>query len=179
VRAALDGDPAARERLIERLRCVPRFLTAQLRRRGRPAGGEGVEDLAQTVLLNLWQKLPEFAGRAALETWAYRFCTFTTMNSLRRERLRESASASVEDVDPGPEPAVFEPVDRGLLDAETAALLERLSPREAQIVRLRHFEDRDLAEIARALELSPSSVKTHYYRALEKLRAVLVERGGA
>ena len=64
----------------------------------------------------------------------------------------------------GPEPAPGEDV---------LVYLRHLAPREAQVVRLRHVEDLSLPEVAELLGISTSSAKTHYYRALEKLRSLL------
>ena len=51
-----------------------------------------------------------------------------------------------------------------------------LGPPGSDIVRLKHFEDESFSDIARRLEMPLGSVKTHYYRALEKLRLVLEAR---
>ena len=83
-------------------------------------------------------------------------------------------AAALAAAEAGPEPAVAATVDRGLIDEETAKLLEQLAPREREVVHLRHFEDLSLPEIALRLGLSVSSVKTHYYRGLTKLRTHLV-----
>ena len=51
--------------------------------------------------------------------------------------------------------------------------LKHLAPREADVVRLRHVEDLSFQETGEVLGISASSAKTHYYRALEKLRDIL------
>lgn len=177
-RTALAGDRAARERLFERLRCVPRFVAAANRRHGRTLDGGELEDLAQNVLLLVWRKLGEYRGEAAIETWAFRFCLFETLNAVRRARRPERAMASLDtDVDPR-ELVVHAPVDRGLLEEEFLAIFERLARREAEVVRLRHVQGLELGEIAAMLGISTSSVKTHYYRGVEKLRSHFAVRDG-
>jgi RNA polymerase sigma factor (sigma-70 family) len=51
--------------------------------------------------------------------------------------------------------------------------LARLDPPADDIVRLKHFEELTFEEIGQRLLLSPNTAKTHYYRALVRLREAL------
>jgi RNA polymerase sigma-70 factor (ECF subfamily) len=162
----LAGKPAARSAFVERMRVVPRVLAARNRRLGRPLQEAELADLVQETLLHLWRKLASYRGDASLETWAYSFSSLELSNALRKRagsRRREDAGAV-------PEPFVEDPAPP---DDELAGLLRHLSPREADAVRLVHVDSLGLREVADRLEISVSSVKTHYYRGLEKLRAVI------
>jgi RNA polymerase sigma factor (sigma-70 family) len=68
-----------------------------------------------------------------------------------------------------------QPAEESALDG----LLKHLTSREAQIARLVHAEQLTFHEAAEALSISVSSVKTHYYRGLEKLRSVLTPQDEA
>lgn len=171
----LAGRPAARAAFVERMRVVGRMLAARNRRLAHPLQEAELADVVQETLLQVWRKLPTYRGDASLETWAWRFSSLE-LASARRKRARTSARLAGEVVDdvasePDDEPAP--------LDDELAALLKHLSPREAAVVRLVHVDTLGLREAAERLGISVSSVKTHYYRALEKLRAVIDSRSAA
>lgn len=60
---------------------------------------------------------------------------------------------------------------RTMLDA-----LGELPQRQREVLVLRYYEDLSEAQIARALDISPGSVKAHAHRALTTLRATMEQR---
>jgi RNA polymerase sigma-70 factor (ECF subfamily) len=170
VQAVRAGDPAAVERFVERMRCVPRILAAKNARLGSPLARDELADVAQEVFAAVWSRLDEFAGRAALESWVYSFCVLT----LRRAAAGRSLGA--------PRDAAYEPPAGGSgteglerLDEEHLyAALRELAPEEAEAVCLKQLDGLTFEAIAERLRVSPNTVKTRYYRALVRLRRRLV-----
>src|SRR5262245_30397052 len=91
-RSARRGDPAAVERLAQRLACVPGLVRAMHARLGRPLKDDGLDEFVQDTLAALWTKLGRFDGRSAIETWAYGFAATQLIQFLERKRRRAKLS---------------------------------------------------------------------------------------
>lgn len=143
---------------------------------GRPLAPTDLEDLTQDVLVIVWKKLGMYAGEVPLESWVFGICAYELLNALRRQgRLARTRFLSDEDARFVPDTvAEPEPADaQGL-----RPFLKHLGPREREVIGLRHVEGLTFQETSVVLGVSVSSVKTHYYRALDKLRDVLRPRAG-
>ena len=167
-RDAVQGKPMARKEFARRIMVVGRILSVRNKHMGNPLSQEELADLAQETILRIWNKLEEFEGRSSIETWAYRYCFLELMNAVRRQARQTEKQVEFDS------PAIQAASDSiprppGGIDA----YLKHLSTRESQVVRLRHVESMSLVEAAEQLSISVSSTKTHYYRALDKLRAHL------
>ena len=94
----------------------------------------------------------------------------TTVVNLCRSRLRR---AVVLRRNPPPPPATApgpeESIATRVAEAPLRAALGRLPRRQREVVVLRYFEELSDAEVAGALGISPSAVKTHLHRALSTL----------
>jgi RNA polymerase sigma-70 factor (ECF subfamily) len=55
---------------------------------------EECQDLAQEIMLQAWQSLSGFGGRASAATWFYRVALHTAMNWRRKDKLRRSRQQS-------------------------------------------------------------------------------------
>ncbi len=174
IRLALAGQERASRILGKRLLCVQHFVPYQARKLGVDLPADEVDDLAQSVLILAWERLGEFKGWSKLETWLFRFCQFELRNHLRRREDRpKSLGHAQELVDEKPRSS--EGPSRNPLQN----YLKHLSPREAEVVRLRHVDGLNLREIEERLGLSLSTVKTCYYRGRDKLREIIrIDRVG-
>ena len=112
--------------------------------------------------------------------WLTRVAVNTCLDRLRSRRWqfwRKRVAAGTEEAlwreqssgDPDAEDRLF----ARQIAARLASALERLTPRQRAVFTLRHFEDKTLEEIADALGLDTGSVKSHMFRAVQKLRVEL------
>lgn len=143
-------------------------------------------DAVQDAMMKLVQS---YASRNADE-WRplfYRILTNRIHDLQRRRTVRgrimawlPSRAEDEEEADPVADAASPEPQPEKRLELDQAIdVLENavaeLPPRQQQAFLLRNFEGLDVAGTALAMGCSEGSVKTHYFRALETLRARLGE----
>jgi RNA polymerase sigma-70 factor, ECF subfamily len=144
-------------------------------------------DAVQDAMLQLARA---YSGRPA-EEWKplfYRILENRIRDMQRRRTVRGRVMAWLplrgdddgEEIDPVAQAPSLEPqpVRRLELDEAVGALeqaLGRLPGRQRQAFLLRSLEGLDVAETARAMGCSEGSVKTHYFRAVQALRAQLGE----
>lgn len=166
--AVLSGRQEARIVFEQRIRCVPRMLAALNARRGRPFPDHDLADLAQDTIVIALRKLPSFQPIAPLEAWLYRLCQYEFLNALRRKRRRreDPAGDQVETV------ATQATPERSRFDRLHLAL-ERLGGIEADIIRLKHFDELTFAAIAERLAEPENTIKTRYYRGRRRLEELL------
>lgn len=164
VRAALAGKPAAREQLADRLACLPAMIRLKHQRMGAPLGPHELDDVVQNVLLVLWRKLERFDGRVPVARWAFGFGVLEILKMVeRRARRREQVGDLPELATPAANapPAATE---------RLARLCGELPPLDQEILRQKHFEDRTFEDIAARTGVRANTIKTRYYRVLERLR---------
>jgi RNA polymerase sigma-70 factor (ECF subfamily) len=172
VQAVLRGDRVARERFLNRMHCARHFVARKNAACGHPLASEELEDCLQDALLALWSKLATYAGRGALESWVYRFCMLEFQGRLRlRGRARRFVELDEEGAADGEQAELDEPEPAGSERLRRA--LSRLDGPTSELLRLKNCEGLTFDELARRSGESPNTIKTRYYRALERLRVML------
>ena len=148
------------------------------------------DDDALDAVQDSMMKLVQSYGSRSVEEWRplfYRILANRIRDMQRRRTVRGRIMAWLplrvdedEEFDPIAEapshdagPAKRLELDEAIGVLETA--VTELPPRQQQAFLLRNFEGLDVAETASAMGCSEGSVKTHYFRALEALRAKLGE----
>jgi RNA polymerase sigma-70 factor, ECF subfamily len=164
IRAAIDGDLAAFERLVRRYQAhVWRFLRHLL---GDPALAE---DVTQETFLRLYQRLPTFAGRSRFSTWVFRVARNAGVDALRAARRHDRLLAALPAPPPGPEPDAR-------VEAMAAVASLRPKLREALLlVEVFGFTYREAAEVLRVPE---GTVKSRVFHARVRLTAWRQEGSG-
>jgi RNA polymerase sigma-70 factor (ECF subfamily) len=141
------------------------------------------DDAAQEAFLRLWRALLRDEGPRAPGGWLSRAAASASIDALRRRRLlpRSATDAGVDDapgaLDP-PAPRSDAP-ESAATSAELAARLERavasLSPAQRTTFVLRHETGLPLAEIASLLGVGLPTAKTHFARAVLRVRAAVAD----
>jgi RNA polymerase sigma-70 factor (TIGR02960 family) len=164
---------------------------------------QDAEDALQDALLNAWQGLAAFEGRASLRTWLYRIATNQCLNARRSASRRTAKEWNVPQVVP-PEPTrlgevvwlePFPDVLEGAVDAplgpearyeqtESISLafvtaLQALPPRQLAVLILRDVLGFHASEVADMLDSTVESVNSALKRArvgLQRRRQSIADR---
>jgi RNA polymerase sigma-70 factor (ECF subfamily) len=162
--ASLDGHSRAYQALL-RL-CADR-LRAYYRRRmsGREAD---VEDLVQETLVAIHRKRASYDRQLPFTAWLHGIARYRLIDHLRREYRRATLP-----LDDELEPADGNAVDAILAEIDVASLLARLSPRQADAIRLTRIEGHSVREAAAISGQSEPSVKVNVHRGIGRLVAAI------
>lgn len=134
------------------------------------ANAADVEDLTQEIFLKVFRALDRCDPARPFVPWLYEIALNTCRDFARRRRgIALDAPA---DVAAAPVGEVREELMRAVADG-----LDELSPNEALVVRLRGMEGLSTAEVAARLGCSAETVRSHWCRALPKLRDRLRTQG--
>jgi RNA polymerase sigma factor (sigma-70 family) len=138
--------------------------------------GDEAEDAAQEAFVKAYYALPRFRIEAPFKPWLLRIVANEARNRARSGRRRErlalrSAAVSDRDAAPSPETAALALEDREAL----VAALNRLEPRDREVIGYRFLLGLSEAETAAVLDVRPGTAKSRLSRAMAKLRVVLEE----
>lgn len=126
----------------------------------------------------VWER--DSAGLEEPSKWITRITVNVCLDRLRSKRWRfwrmRSKSASQELVMqsvPDGSPSAEDRLFAEQIKERLVAAMPRLSDRQRAVFVLRHYEGKSIEEIADVLGLEEGSVKSHLFRALEKMRKEL------
>lgn len=156
---------------------ILRFLLSSL------ADRDAAESLTQECFLKAWNARQQFRGDSSVATWLTRIAVNLMRDHLRSRSLRFWQKTRGSSLDPM-DISDWVPDGRGspeslALAKEKVAIVwrsvEKLSAQQRTVFSLRFVEEMELDEIAVALEMNLSTVKSHLYRALAIVRGRLEE----
>jgi RNA polymerase sigma-70 factor, ECF subfamily len=177
VAAVLAGDPERFGELVERYQVrLVNYLFRLLR------NPDDAHDLAQEVLVKVYQALDRFDPQFRFSTWLFRIAQNSAIDQIRRRRFRlvsltpEAADGEGRDWDlPAPERGPYGDLrnrERG--DAIQEAI-EALPWEYRELILLRHMGELPYEEIARMKEMPLGTVKNKLFRGRQLLKEKLQE----
>lgn len=119
-------------------------------------------DIVQESAYKAILKSDGLKSKEYIMTWLYRIVVNEALQFLRKQK-KEVVLDTMEEEGTSDQYAD--------IDLETA--IEKLTPEDQTIIRLRFFEDMKIADVADILQLSENTVKSRLYRAMEKLKLQL------
>lgn len=134
------------------------------------------QDVAQTVFTDLARKAGVLSQRQVLTGWLYTSTHYAAAKAVRAERRRlareQEAYAMNEQLQTSTPDFDWEKLSP-VLDQ----LMHQLKDSDRDIILMRYFENRPLADIGKAIGLSEDTARKRVDRALEKLRNLVSKQG--
>jgi RNA polymerase sigma-70 factor (ECF subfamily) len=140
--------------------------------------GEDVRDLSQEAFLKAYRGLRTFKKEARFSSWLYQIALNLCRDRLRRRRGR--THVSLDELDEGGALATTSAVadlETRDLSRRVALAMEDLPEEQREVIVLKEYQGLTFLEIAGALEVPVSTVKTRLYRGLGLLRQRLEREG--
>lgn len=145
------------------------------------------DTLTQDTFIRAFEHIHRFREEARFETWLTRIAINLCLNYLkqqRRETLRTADAVVGESKDGQPIALEVEdphgsPEDQ-LLRKEMADRIQRATARmstpQKTVFQLRHYEGLTLEEIGQVTRMNIGTIKSHLFRAMQKVRDVVKDR---
>ena len=174
IAAALNGSAYAWEKLVKRYET--QIFNYSVRLTGNSSDAM---DLMQEVFLGVYRNLHRFRGDAKFTSWIFRIAHNKAVDMNRRRRLLSNQLRINDDEfdildilpgDTGNEPD--EKLGTQQQNGKITRMLGRLSLEQRLVVEFKVFQSLTFDEIAVMQDISANTVKTRFYTALKKLKAV-------
>lgn len=166
--ASLGGHERAYQAL---LRLSAERLRSYFRRR-LPGRDADVEDLVQDTLIAIHRKRASYDTRLPFTAWLHGIARYRLIDFLRREYRR--ASLPFDDQFDAEDDGAVEAI---LAEMDVANLLAKLSPKQADAIRLTRLEGLSVREAAEASGQSEPSIKVNVHRGIGRLMATIRGKG--
>ena len=142
---------------------------------------EESRDAAQEAFLKAYRALPGFKREARFSSWLYQIAVNLCRDRLRRRKGRSLVSLdALEEVGPviaGRGLAAHDLVEQLDLRRAVRRAVGALSEEQREVLILKEYQGLTFLEIAQALDVPVSTVKTRLYRGLGQLRLRLEDEG--
>ncbi|MCX6558149.1 MAG: RNA polymerase sigma factor [Candidatus Aminicenantes bacterium] len=136
------------------------------------------EDLSQEIFLKIFAHIREFEGFDKISAWIGRIASNTCINHLRKKRIPlfddiAAPGQGLENVaGSSPTPEFLNEQASGNLELQRE--IDHLPAHYRLILTLFHFSEMNYDEIGQALAMPAGTVKSHLFRARQKLRERLM-----
>ncbi|RMH64341.1 MAG: sigma-70 family RNA polymerase sigma factor [Calditrichaeota bacterium] len=174
IEATLSGDKRAFGLLVERYKQQAYYAAL-----GFLHYHEWALDISQEAFVRAYYNLNRFDTTKPFFPWLYRIIKNLSLNELRNRKKRQSkleelAFLEVTEVADTP----TRDVEQNEIRREVWVALERLNPRDREILVLREFQDYSYQQIADMLEIPVGTVMSRLYNARKALKHELADKIG-
>ncbi|MEJ2544542.1 MAG: sigma-70 family RNA polymerase sigma factor [Calditrichaceae bacterium] len=140
------------------------------------------EDLSQEVFIKVYQRIDQFREEAKIQTWIYRIASNAFIDK-KRKKVFLISEADLLDIESQSDTERKHPqeneitpekqTESSIIQKHINAAMQNLSDREKTAFILKHYEGLAIKEIAAIFKTSDGTVKSHLFRAVQKLQSAL------
>jgi RNA polymerase sigma-70 factor (ECF subfamily) len=146
---------------------------------------DDVDDVVQDVFLRIFKGIKKFRGDSKLSTWIYRIAVNVCKDYLQKYKKRNEFLTDFQEKDneeeiyiqPEAKEDVFDEVLRSITAERVQKALEKLSPEDRLLIKLRDIDGLSYEEIASVLQKPVGTVKSRLHYARKRLGSLLKEGG--
>jgi RNA polymerase sigma-70 factor, ECF subfamily len=137
------------------------------------------EDVTQDIFLQAYKNIVQLKTVAHFKSWIYSIALNRIRDFYRKKKIRSlvglfsDSEKDGDDYGPDIEQAHDDPLHSTIQKdfyRQLNEVMGKLSRMEKEVFRLRYLDDLGIKEIAQTLSKSESTIKTHLYRALVKIK---------
>jgi len=143
---------------------------------------DDVDDVVQDVIIRVLKGIKKFRGDSKLSTWIYRITVNVCKDYLQRYKRRNEVFTDFQEGEEDEyylQPKSGEDILKDSLLEITAErvrmALEKLSPEDRLLIKLRDVDDLSYEEIANILQKPVGTIKSRLHYARQRLRKILEE----
>ena len=173
IRKIKNGDRAAADELVRKYYDeILGFVRKQT------SDNETALDLTQEIFISLLKTVSRYDPKkgAGFRTWLYKISTDKTIDYFRSRAAQITETLSLDDVEPVDETDFTEQIGNKEFAERVCNYVNNFPPDTQQIFRLHIFGNYTFAEIAVIMQMAEGSVKSKYYRLINKLRSEFNDR---
>ena len=136
---------------------------------------EEAEEVSQDAFIKIYKSLATFKGDSKVSTWIYRIAYNTALDRIKKNKrahdhveIDQVRKMGLADMDDALDKMVQEE-KRQLIDQ----CLAKLPAEDAGIITLFYFEEKNLLEMEKILNVSANTIKVKLFRARKKLAGIM------
>lgn len=133
---------------------------------------EGADELVQDTFVRAFGSLDAFRGESSLRTWLFTIARRLVLDQRRASRRRRDAE-ELQDDDAVTEYDALDGLMAEEAHARMRAAIERLTPTQREVFRLRVNDGMSYKEIADVVGTTEGAARVHYHNALRQVKETL------
>ncbi len=139
---------------------------------------EEAEEVAQDTFVKVFKSIKSFKGDSKFSTWIYRIAYNSCLDRLKKikkaqqiKSFDEMSGVEISDLS-----TVLDAIEREEKSKVLKQCIGLLSPSDSALLTLFYFEEKNLNELSKILNLTENNVKVKLFRARARLAKILKER---